>query len=105
MEWLPSSPVLNPNENKWSIVKMELYEGGKQYDSKADLWEAIKTTMIETEPSERKKNLNQSIIDYWLLLRRRVTRLNIKNSKTYHVFVICSIIGVDQFLMILFLFY
>ena len=29
---------------------MKLYEDGKQYNSKADLWEAIKTTMLETEP-------------------------------------------------------
>ena len=34
---------------------MKLYEGGKQYNSKADLWEAIKTTMSEIESAEVKK--------------------------------------------------
>ena len=34
---------------------MKLYEGGKQYNSKADLWEAIKIIMLETEPAEVKK--------------------------------------------------
>ena len=28
----------------WSIVNMKSYDGGKQFNSKADLWEAIKTT-------------------------------------------------------------
>ena len=47
---------LDPNENLQSIVKMRLYEGGKQCNSKADLWEAIKTTMSEIEPVEVKYN-------------------------------------------------
>ena len=34
---------------------MKLYEGSKQYNCKADLWEAIKTTMSETEPTGVKK--------------------------------------------------
>ena len=33
---------------------MKLYEGGKQYNRKADLWEAMKTTMSESEPAEVK---------------------------------------------------
>ena len=37
-----------------SIVKMELYENGRQYNNKADLWEVIKTTMSETELVELK---------------------------------------------------
>ena len=48
----PSSPDLNPTENLWSIVNMKLYEGGKQYDSKVDLWKAIMKTMSEIESSE-----------------------------------------------------
>ena len=52
MEWPPSRTDLNPIENQWSIVKMKLYEGSKQYNSKADLWEV---TMSETEPAEVKK--------------------------------------------------
>ena len=38
---------------------MKLYEGGKQYNSKADLWEAIKTIMSEIEPTEVKNVLSQ----------------------------------------------
>ena len=38
-------------KNLWSIVKLKLYSGGKQYNSKVDLWEAIKTTMFEIEPA------------------------------------------------------
>ena len=36
-KWPPSSPDQNLIKNLWSVVKMELYEGGKQYNSKADL--------------------------------------------------------------------
>ena len=38
---------------------MELYEGGKQYNSKADTWEAIKTTLSEIELTEVKKKINK----------------------------------------------
>ena len=34
---------------------MKLYEGGKQYNSKTDLWEAIKTTMSEVGFAEVKR--------------------------------------------------
>ena len=49
MEWLPSNPDLNPVEKLWSVVKIKLYERGKQYNNKADPWKAIKTTMLETQ--------------------------------------------------------
>ena len=55
MKWPSSSPDLNPIKNLWPIVKMKLYEGGKEYNSSAYLWEAIKTTMLETEPAEEKQ--------------------------------------------------
>ena len=55
MELPPSSPDLNLIENLWLIVKMKLYEGSKRYNSKADLWEAIKTTMSETKFADVKK--------------------------------------------------
>ena len=34
---------------------MKLCEGGKIYNCKADLWEAIKTTMLKIESAEVKK--------------------------------------------------
>ena len=52
---LPSSSPLNLIKNLWAIVKMKLYESGKQYNSKADLREAIKTNTSETEPAEVEK--------------------------------------------------
>ena len=43
MVWPPSSPDLNPIENLWSIIKQKIYEGGRQFTSKQQLWEAILT--------------------------------------------------------------
>ena len=37
IEWLPSSLDLKPIKNQWSIIKIKLYESGKQNNSKADL--------------------------------------------------------------------
>ena len=44
---------------------MKFYEGSKQYNSKADLWETIKTTMSEIESGEVKKLIKS--MDNWLL--------------------------------------
>ena len=41
-------------------MKIKIYEGGKQYNTKVNLWEAIKTTMLETEPAEVKKKITKS---------------------------------------------
>ena len=41
MVWPPSSPDLNPFENLWSIIKQNIYVGGRQFTSKQVLWEAI----------------------------------------------------------------
>lgn len=49
---------LNPNKNIWPIFKMILYEGGQEYDSKANLWEAGKKAMSEIGPGEWKKKLH-----------------------------------------------
>ena len=39
----------NPIENLWSNVKINSYESGKQYNSKEDPREIIKTIMLENE--------------------------------------------------------
>ena len=75
------SPDLNLIKNLCSSEKMNLYAGGKQYNRKADIMEAIKTTMLEIEPAELKNQQNQWIINYWLLLRRRVTISKCKGFK------------------------
>lgn len=41
MEWPSKSPDLNPIENLWGILVRAVYPGGKQYDTKEDLKEAI----------------------------------------------------------------
>ncbi len=41
---------------------MKLYEHRKQYNIKADFWEAIKTTLLEIEPAEVKKNYQNEFI-------------------------------------------
>ena len=85
MEWPPSHPDLNLIENSCSFVKMKLYEHCKQYNIKAELWEAIKTTLLEIEPAEVKKNYqNEWIVDYELLLRRVIV-WNCKVFKDYHM--------------------
>ena len=38
MTWPSASPDPNPIENYWSLLKRELYVGGKQYSSKESLW-------------------------------------------------------------------
>ena len=43
MVWPACSPDLNPIENFWSLLKLNVYEDGKQYSSKNCLWEAIQS--------------------------------------------------------------
>ncbi len=50
MVWPPSSPDLKPVENLWSFLKMKIYEGGRQYTSKQQLWEAILASSNEILP-------------------------------------------------------
>ena len=42
MVWSPCSPDLNAIETLWSIIKQEMYVYGKQYNSKHELWNAVK---------------------------------------------------------------
>lgn len=51
MSWPSSSPDLNPIENLWALVKRELYQGGKQYSSKAELWKAIQNKTAAIKPA------------------------------------------------------
>ena len=41
MTWPPCSPDLNPIEQLWSILKRNVYEGGRQFSSKDALWDKI----------------------------------------------------------------
>ena len=42
MDWPANSCDLNPIENLWSILKREIYRNGRQFNSKHDLWDAVK---------------------------------------------------------------
>ena len=69
MKWPPSSSDLNPIENLWSIVQMKLYESSKQYNSKVDLWKAVKTSVVFW-PSTRPK------MPFKVMHRKEVTHSN-----------------------------
>ncbi len=53
MVWPPSCLDLNPIENLWSILEMKIYEGGRQYTFKQQLWEAILPSSNEILPETR----------------------------------------------------
>ncbi|CAJ0957317.1 unnamed protein product [Ranitomeya imitator] len=55
MVWPPSSPDLNPIENLWSIIKHKIYEGGRQFTPKQQLWEAILTSCKEIQAETLQK--------------------------------------------------
>jgi len=44
LDWPSKSPDLNPMENLWGILCIEIHKDGKQYDSKSSLISAIKST-------------------------------------------------------------
>ena len=71
-------------------------KGGKQYNGKADLLEAIKTIIFEIASAEVKKSTRLMDDE---ILRKRVTTLKYKGFQVLYTFLICSIIGVDQFLI------
>ena len=49
MVWPQSSPDLSLTENLWSILRQKIYEGGKQFASKQQLWEDILTSCKEIQ--------------------------------------------------------
>lgn len=55
MAWPPCSPDLNPIENFWSLLKGEIYAGGRQYTSKSALWDAVAASARAILPSTIKK--------------------------------------------------
>ena len=62
MQWPAQSPDLNPIENLWSIIKRQVYPGGKQYSSVNELWQAIQDVCTALEP-QTIENLTKSMDD------------------------------------------
>ena len=66
MTWPASSPDLNPIENLWAIIKMEIYKNGRQYEKKTDLWNAIVEAVNNLNPQKVKKltsSVNQRLFE------------------------------------------
>ena len=55
MDWPPQSPDLNPIENLWSIIKRKVYEKGRQFGKKKELWERILEVSSQIAPEVVKK--------------------------------------------------
>ena len=55
MIWPLSSPVANPIEQLWSILKRKVYKGGQQFSSKDVLWRKVEEAARAISPSEIKK--------------------------------------------------
>ncbi|MGL5955124.1 MAG: transposase [Brevinema sp.] len=60
MTWPPCSPDLNPIENLWSIIKCEIYKGGKQYTSLNSVWKAVVAAARNVD-GEQIKTLTESM--------------------------------------------
>ncbi|KAL6468680.1 hypothetical protein MHYP_G00222040 [Metynnis hypsauchen] len=60
MVWPPCSPDLNPIENLWSIIKRSVYDGGRQFTSKQQLWEGILSS-CKTVEADTIQNLTNSV--------------------------------------------
>ena len=58
MMWPPASPAdLIPIENFWAIVK-KIYGGGRQYENKGDLWDAIQAACKDVNSMEIERLTN-----------------------------------------------
>lgn len=60
IDWPARSPDLNPIENVWNLLSAKVYQNGRQYESVADLKEAIKREW-ETITVAELKNLVDSM--------------------------------------------
>ena len=98
MEWRSSSPDQNLIENLWSVVKMKVANNitAKQ------TCRSLKLSCQKLKLLVKKNWQTQWIIDCWQLSNHYI---KMKRNQRFNIFVICSIIGVYQFLMIILPFY
>ena len=64
MTWPPSSPHLNPIKNYWRVFKELLYNDGKQYRNKNELWNGICDTFAKMDKGLISKQINS--MDDWI---------------------------------------
>ena len=81
MVWPPSSPDLNPIENLWSIFKQKIYEGGRQFTSKQQLWVAILTPCKEIQAETLQKLTNS--------MDERIVKVISKKGSYVHINLAC----------------
>lgn len=60
MDWPSNSCDLNPIENLWSILKRDIYSNGRQFNSKCDIWEAVKVA-ANNLPAAKIANLTSDV--------------------------------------------
>ena len=65
IKWLVCSPGLNPIENLWSMLKRRLYQSGRQFSSKDQLWDELQSCAASIS-SDKIENLTK-LMDKHLL--------------------------------------
>ena len=95
MDWPPQSPDLNLIENLWSIIKRKVYEKGRQFGNKKELWGRILEVSSQTL-TEVVKKLTSSVDE-------RLVNLIQNGGKQININRIYSFSLIYSFILILFL--
>ncbi|KAJ0390208.1 hypothetical protein ATCC90586_011240 [Pythium insidiosum] len=77
MDWPARSPDLNPIENVWALLSRRVYEGGRQYNTVADLTTAIQAAWKSISCDEIRNLIT------WMP-RRCVEVITKKGDKTHY---------------------
>ena len=80
-DWPVASPDLSPIVNYWGILKSHLYSGGRQFQSKTELRNAILDNSKERSATEI-KNLTETM-DHWL-----IDVIRLKGNFIFHSFIL-----------------
>lgn len=70
-----SEPGLNPTENLWAIVK-KIYNGGRQYNSKSEVWDAIQKSCKGISPNEIESITNSMDKRLILIIQEKGSYIN-----------------------------